>query len=121
MRNATGRSSSSPAQLARRMVMTQSRRNFLKSGAALAAASLLASRKAISAAADAPDPATLLSQFEYGDIELLEGPMRRQFDTNHAFYSALDEDMLLKPFRQRAGLPAPGDDRSEEHTSELQS
>lgn len=36
--------------------------------------------------------------------------MRRQFETNHAFYLALDEDSLLKPFRQRAGLPAPGED-----------
>src|SRR5208337_605341 len=51
-----------------------------------------------------------LNQFGYGEVELLEGPMRQQFDTNHAFYLALDEDSLLKPFRQRAGLPAPGDD-----------
>ena len=51
-----------------------------------------------------------LNQFGYGEVELLEGPLREQFETNHAFYCALDEDMLLKPFRQRAGLPAPGDD-----------
>ena len=51
-----------------------------------------------------------LSQFGYGDVELLEGPIREQFDRNHAFYLALDEDSLLKPFRQRAGLPAPGED-----------
>ena len=90
--------------------MTQTRRNFLRSGAALAAASLLPTRAAFSAKGEAPAIAPQLSQFEYGDVELLEGPMRQQFDTNHAFYSALDEDMLLKPFRQRAGLPAPGDD-----------
>ena len=41
---------------------------------------------------------------------MLEGPLREQFDRNHAFYLALDEDSLLKPFRQRAGLPAPGED-----------
>ncbi|MGD0737044.1 MAG: beta-L-arabinofuranosidase domain-containing protein [Terracidiphilus sp.] len=51
-----------------------------------------------------------LDQFGYGDVELLEGPMRQQFDTNHAFFLGLNEDSLLKPFRQRAGLPAPGDD-----------
>ncbi len=51
-----------------------------------------------------------LSQFGYGDVELLEGPVREQFDRNHEFYLALDEDSLLKPFRQRAGLPAPGED-----------
>jgi len=36
--------------------------------------------------------------------------MLRQFETNHAFFLALDEDMLLKPFRQRAGLAAPGEE-----------
>lgn len=51
-----------------------------------------------------------LRQFGYGDVELLEGPMRQQFDANHAFFLKLNEDMLLKPFRQRAGLAAPGED-----------
>jgi DUF1680 family protein len=51
-----------------------------------------------------------ISQFDYGDVELLAGPMRAQFDANHAFFLALDEDRLLKPYRLRAGLPAPGDD-----------
>jgi DUF1680 family protein len=51
-----------------------------------------------------------LTQFGYGDVELLDGPLRQQFQTNHAFYAALDEDMLLKPFRLRAGFPAPGDE-----------
>ena len=51
-----------------------------------------------------------LNQFGYGDVELLEGPMLRQFEANHAFFLALDDDKLLKPFRQRAGQKAPGDD-----------
>jgi hypothetical protein len=51
-----------------------------------------------------------LSQFGYGDVALMDGPMRQQFDANHALFLALNEDMLLKPFRQRAGQPAPGDD-----------
>lgn len=51
-----------------------------------------------------------MKQFGYGEVELLPGPLRQQFDANHTFYAALDEDRLLKPFRQRAGLPAPGDD-----------
>jgi hypothetical protein len=45
------------------------------------------------------------SQFGYGDVELLEGPLREQFDANHAFYLGLDEDSLLKPFREKAGMP----------------
>lgn len=36
--------------------------------------------------------------------------MLQQFETNHAFFLALDNDRLLKPFRQRAGLAAPGED-----------
>jgi DUF1680 family protein len=36
--------------------------------------------------------------------------MLDQFNRNHAFFLALDDDRLLKPFRQRAGLPAPGED-----------
>ena len=87
--------------------MTFSRRSFLKTGAALAAASVASPRRALSADAAPPAP---LSQFGYADIELLDGPLRQQFQTNHAFYSALDEDALLKPYRQRAGLPAPGPD-----------
>ena len=104
--------------------MPHSRRTFLKTGtaAALAGATarhLLASAPAGSADSQpgiparppgipaAPPP---LSQFSYGDVALLDGPLRSQFDANHAAYAALNDDSLLKPFRQRAGLPAPGDD-----------
>ncbi len=86
--------------------MTSSRREFLKTAGAIAAASVLPSRVS---RADGTGPAPL-QQFGYGEVELLEGPLRHQFDTNHAFYGAMDEDALLKPFRQRADMPAPGDD-----------
>jgi len=89
--------------------MTQSRRDFLKAGAA-AAASLAGAHDASAAANVGVATNPVLEQFGYSEVELLEGPLRQQFQTNHAFYGALDEDMLLKPFRQRAGLPAPGDD-----------
>ena len=85
--------------------MKSSRREFLQSAGALAAASLLGSPSRAAGSASEP-----LDQFAYGDVELLEGPMRQQFDANHTFYAALDEDALLKPYRERAGLPAPGDD-----------
>ncbi len=94
--------------------MTHSRRSFvktgLKSGAALAAATLARQLSAVAAMASDSENPSALSQFGYGDVELLDGPMRQQFQANHAFYSALDEDSLLKPFRQRAGLTAPGED-----------
>jgi hypothetical protein len=90
--------------------MTQSRRTFLKTGAALAATSLAHSRIGASVAGAEPAGSAPLDQFGYGDVELLEGPMRQQFEANHELFLAMDEDMLLKPFRQRAGLPAPGED-----------
>jgi len=51
-----------------------------------------------------------LATFPYGAVQLHDGPMRRQFEENHSRYLHLDEDRLLKVFRQVAGLPAPGDD-----------
>ena len=91
--------------------MKQTRRNFLKTSSAVAAAVIARPHFSI-ASADAQKAAIepKLGQFRYGDVALLEGPMRQQFDANHAFFLALNEDMLLKPFRQRAGLAAPGDD-----------
>jgi hypothetical protein len=88
-----------------------SRRTFVKSTTAVAGGALILGRgRRLSAfvAQDAIVPQ--LSQFDYGDVQLLEGPMLDQFNRNHAFFLAMDEDRLLKPFRQAAGLPAPGDD-----------
>ncbi|MGA9465096.1 MAG: beta-L-arabinofuranosidase domain-containing protein [Terracidiphilus sp.] len=82
----------------------------MKTGTALAVATLANKRKANALATNLPAIAPQLRQFGYGEVALLEGPLREQFDTNHASYLALDEDSLLKPFRQRAGLPAPGED-----------
>ncbi len=57
---------------------------------------------------DTPKPD--LAVFPYGAVELLDGPLKRQFDENHAFFLNLSEDRLLKIYRQRVGLPAPGED-----------
>jgi hypothetical protein len=51
-----------------------------------------------------------LSVFAYSDIKLTGGPLQAQRDRIHASYLGLDEDRLLKVYRQRAGLPAPGKD-----------
>ena len=53
---------------------------------------------------------TPLTTFAYSDVTLLDGPMKRQFEENHARFLNLDDDRLLKVFRQVAGLPAPGED-----------
>jgi len=94
----------------RENAMTQSRRSFLKTSVALGTAALVRPQSAFAASENSPAITAPLHQFAYGDVELLEGPLREQFDRNHAFYRSLDEDALLKPFRQRAGLAAPGED-----------
>lgn len=93
------------------------RRQFLKSSAALAAGTaLLQSIPTKAHAGDAlldavqPEANTTLSQFDYADIQLLDGPMLEQFQQNHSLFLNLPDDNLLKPFRQLAGQPAPGED-----------
>ena len=53
---------------------------------------------------------TPLTTFSYGDVKLFDGPMKRQFEENHARFQNLDDDRMLKVYRQVAGLPAPGED-----------
>jgi uncharacterized protein len=86
-----------------------SRRRFLKT-TATAATILARPRLALASAVENPKITPPLRQFGYADVQLLDGPAREQFDRNHTFYRALNEDSLLKPFRQRAGLPSPGED-----------
>ncbi len=88
----------------------QSRRSFLKASAAAAATTVVRPRGSFANESESVQFTPPLRQFGYGDVELLDGPLREQFDRNRAFYRALDEDSLLKPFRQRAGLAAPGED-----------
>ncbi len=87
------------------------RREFMKSGAALAAGvAVMKSTNAIGlTGTNAPRP-TRLFEFHYADVELLDGPMLEQFRHNHSLFLNLDDDRLLKPFRQLAGQPAPGED-----------
>ena len=87
------------------------RRTFLRGSAALVTSSAILR----SARASAPTPAatlrrTSLNQFAYAQVQLGPGPMLDQFRRNHELFLNLSEDSLLKPFRQAAGLPAPGDD-----------
>ncbi len=89
------------------------RRTFLKA-AGVTAASAYAAR-AIPAWAAPPDRGSVsitppLATFSYGDVQLHDGPMKQQFEENHARFLNLDDDRMLKVFRQVAGLPAPGED-----------
>src|ERR1043165_3360483 len=90
-----------------------SRRKFLQvSGAAAVGASALGKTSRLLAAASAAPVSVAveppLSVFEYAQVQLLPGLLREQFDHNHGLFVRLDEDALLKPFREREGMPAPG-------------
>jgi DUF1680 family protein len=97
------------------MASRKSRRDFLKGSAALAAGcAVMRGTRALGAGAaaakTAAESATKLSQFNYADVQLLDGPMLEQFQQNHSLFLALNDDSLLKPFRQLVGQPAPGED-----------
>lgn len=83
--------------------MRLSRRSFVKVAAAFAVAPPLTA----DAASDSREP---LRQFDYADVQLTGGPFAAQYHALHAHYLALSNDNLLKVYRQRAGLPAPGKD-----------
>jgi DUF1680 family protein len=89
-----------------------SRRTFLQTATASTAAVYAARVLPAWAATDRGTLAinTPLTTFSYSDVELFDGPMKRQFEENHARFLNLDDDRLLKVFRQIAGLPAPGED-----------
>jgi DUF1680 family protein len=84
------------------------RRRFVQNGL-MTGGALAIPHGAMASAAIPPRP-TQLTAVAYNQVRLLDGPLREQFDRNHAFFLALSEDSLLKPFRQKAGLPAPGED-----------
>lgn len=90
---------------------TSTRRQFIQSVSAAGAATLaVRSARAwnfLSAAQQSGQPLPL---FAYSQVQLTDSLLRRQFDENHQVFLSLDEDALLKPFREREGLPAPGPD-----------
>lgn len=49
-----------------------------------------------------------LERFEYGDVRLTSGELRRQLDEVTKDYLAIPNDDLLKGFRRRAEMPSPG-------------
>jgi hypothetical protein len=87
--------------------MTHSRRTFLTHSACACAASTL---PLPAHAAEHARHTPAISEFERKDVQLLDGPLRDQFDHQRKLYMSLDTDALMKPFRVRAGLPAPGAD-----------
>jgi DUF1680 family protein len=89
-----------------------SRRTFLRAAAATTAAGYATRALPAWASSNRGTVAvsTPLTTFAYWDVQLSESPLKRQFDENHARFLGLEDDRLLKVFRQVAGLPAPGED-----------
>jgi len=79
-----------------------SRRLFLKS-TSLSLAAACALPHLLSE--EAPPP---LEEFGYGDVQLLPSLAQAQFEQTQAVLLQMNVDSLLKPWRLRAGLPAPG-------------
>lgn len=91
--------------------MAGTRRQFLKTTSVAAGAALaLPHRRAWSLPSVQVSVEPPLSVFEYTQVQLLDGPLNEQFRHNHDVFLNLDEDAMLKPFRQREGMPAPGPD-----------
>jgi DUF1680 family protein len=76
---------------------------------ALAAAGALALSAAPVASLATPSR-TPLAELTHADVVLADGPAAAQAAESRRRLLALDEDAVLKPFRERAGQPAPGQD-----------
>ncbi|MBB6064289.1 beta-L-arabinofuranosidase domain-containing protein [Pseudoxanthomonas broegbernensis] len=88
-----------------------SRRDFLAHACTLACACMLpAGVPALAAPAGDRGRASTLQPPDYAQVRLLDGRMLDQYRHQLALFMGMDEDRLLKPFRARAGLPAPGAD-----------
>lgn len=83
-----------------------SRREFI----AAAAVAAVAGPARVALSESGRSPQVRLNQFGHGDVKLTGGPLKAQFDHTLNYYMGLDEDRVLKVYRQRAGLPAPGKD-----------
>jgi uncharacterized protein len=95
--------------------MRTTRRQLLKSGTLMATGAAALGRKRLWASGLASSQPALavtpsLSTFDYAQVQLLDGPLKEQFDRNHDVFLHLNEDAMLKPFRQREGMIAPGPD-----------
>jgi len=87
-----------------------SRRKFMQHSASLAAAGAMTHRLGLSTALLASGAPPPLEQFGYADVTLSSEPHETQLHESHAVLMGLSDDSLLKPFRQMAGQPAPGED-----------
>ena len=87
------------------------RREFLKSVSLLAISGYALPLTAPAGTPSVPHasaPTDLLEEFNYGDVQLAPGLARSQFERTQGVMLRMNVDSLLKPYRIRADLPAPG-------------
>lgn len=92
-----------------------SRRTFLQTAAAVTVAAAVRpgchpahARESAAKVARARVHGVQLRDFDYGSVALTGGPLKSQYDFIHGHYLGLDNDRLLRVYRQHAGLAAPG-------------
>jgi DUF1680 family protein len=89
------------------MAFRHTRRRFLRGSAAVLGSGMFGHSADLLPVASSRE---VLREFPLEDVVITGGPLKQQYDRIHASYLALDNDRLLKVYRQRAGLPAPGAD-----------
>jgi hypothetical protein len=87
-----------------------SRRRFVQSGSLAVTAWAGAGFRNRLAWGEMSSAAEPLQEVGYGDVLMASDLHESQLRNSHAVLMALNEDSLLKPFRQMSGMPAPGDD-----------
>jgi DUF1680 family protein len=88
---------------------TTSRRSFLHS-ACTSLACLAVPRFAQGSLLCALDTRAFLDEFTYADVSLSSELHEHQLKNTHSILMNLSEDSMLKPLREMAGLPAPGEE-----------
>jgi uncharacterized protein len=89
------------------MAFRPTRRKFLEVSAAVLGSELLGYSADLASLSSSGE---VLREYPFGAVTLTGGPLKQQYDRIHASYLALDNDRLLKVYRQRASLPSPGPD-----------
>ena len=85
-----------------------SRRQFLNSSCCVAG--VCATHSPVTFALNTTVPANNLALFQYSRVKLLSSKLLEQFNYQQHLFMGISDDKLLKPFRSRAGRPAPGED-----------
>jgi len=86
-----------------------SRRDFLRRAAVLSAGLALPGG-GLWAADEVQASGAHLKTYAYADVTLNSSLHQTQFDNTQAVLMALNEDSLMKPFREMSGMPAPGEE-----------